>query len=118
MIIQQAVTLSMVGSFAIHREHSFGRPGEPPGYLAKSHCLFCPRCQRLWATLAIQGEFLIWPVAQTCSECQISDEWMPVPGSLLAEEGFGVIDLELLWALPEPLLRREFDLHLKVYSNG
>lgn len=105
-------------SYRISRSHSFGHPGQPPGHVAKSHCLVCPGCQRVWAKLVLDQEpFLVWPVAQFCSDCQITTTWLPVPGSLLVEEGFGVIDRELLWALPAPLLRREFDLHLRAYSK-
>lgn len=117
MIIQQTITLSMVGSFVIHREHSFGQPGEPPGHVAHSHCLFCPGCQGVWAWLKIHGETLTWPVAQSCAQCKITDPWMPVPGSILAEEGWGLVDTALLSALPEPLLQREFVLHLEAYSK-
>lgn len=106
----------------VPREHSFGHPGQPPGYVARSHCLFCPKCERVWAHLRLIGQdgkhaACTWPVAQSCAQCQVITPWLPVPGSLLVEEGWGVIDLELLWALPEPLLRREFDLHLKAYSK-
>lgn len=106
---------SAKGFWAIEREHSF--PGQGDGWHeAKSYSLHCPRCGSRWADVIFAGETLVWPVAQTCESCQVEDEWMPVPGSLLVEEGYGVIDTALLAALPEELVRREFQLHLKAYG--
>jgi hypothetical protein len=69
-------------------------------------------------------EHICWPVAQFCETCQTSptgllvkSDWCPVPGSLLVEEGWGVIDTALLNALPDSLVTREFNLHLRAYST-
>lgn len=102
----------------IQREHSFGNPGELPGYVAQSHCLVCPSCNVIWARLSLDPEVLCWPRAQFCQDCNIwPSEWCPVPGSLLIEEAFGLIDTELLRALPLELLKREFDTHVAVYNK-
>ena len=102
--------------FFIDREHSFTPNGEG-WYVAKSKLLVCPKCRRIWAVLEFDDDELVWPVAQSCEECNIRDEWMPVPGSILEEEGRGVIDTALLNALPEDEVRREFNLHLKAYQE-
>ena len=124
MLVEQMITVylpelgSPTAGFStlIEREHSFNNQLN----LAKSHSLICPMCRTRWADLELQSEQceLLWPVAQTCENCQLVDEWMPVPGSLLVEEGWGVIDDSLLDALPEYMIRREFELHIKAYCNG
>jgi len=121
VIRTQSIALSTGDDWAIsyvHRKHSFG--GDPPTHEAKSHALFCPSCHIVWAVLRFVGEEEVWPVGQFCQLHQVQrtrkSEWCPVPGSILVEEGWGVIDEALLFALPEPLLRREFDLHIKAYS--
>ena len=86
--------------------------------VAVSHCLICPACGRTWATLSFPDDRLIWPRAAFCGCLNYRDDWLPVPGSLLVEEGYGAVDDQLLLALPPDLLRREFDLHMKVFSNG
>jgi len=101
----------------VHRHHSFGSDT----YLAKSHALFCPSCQTVWAILKFVDDTEVWPVAQFCENCDpkasvLYSPWYPVPGSLLVEEGWGVIDESLLAVLPEQFLKREFNLHLKAYS--
>ncbi len=102
-------------TYIVEREHSF--QGHADGwYVAKSHCLYCPLCQQIWATLKFTDDTLVWSRDQICEGCFIvKDEWMPVPGSLLVEEGYGVIDTALLDALPDELLKREVELHLKAY---
>ena len=125
MIVTEKITLifpelgspSAGMSCFIEREHSFNGQMN----VAKSHMLICPKCKHKWAELELYPEDgqqeLLWPVAQTCENCSIEDEWMPVPGSLLVEEGWGIIDDSLLAALPEELLRREFWLHIKAYER-
>jgi hypothetical protein len=98
----------------IHREHSFG----DQMHVACSEMLVCPRCRDVWAYLIFRDEVDCWPTAQFCENCVIAkDDWHPVPGSLLVEEGYGVIDDALLAALPYDLVKREFDLHLKAYQS-
>lgn len=95
--------------WTIDREHSFNDNLNS----ATSQLLVCPACHTIWARLIMVDPQPAWPVAQTCEACTLSDEWIPVPGSLLVEEGWGIIDDSLLQALPEELLRREFDLHMR-----
>lgn len=103
-------------SWTIEREHSFRGQGDG-WHEAQSVMFVCPKCLKHWATLRFHGDELIWPRAQTCESCLVNDEWLPVPGSLLEEIGWGVIDTSLLNALPEVLLKREFALHLKAFDH-
>lgn len=103
----------------VHREHSFHQQT----HVAKSHALFCPACQEVWAILKFEDDDddYVWPVAQFCEHHKPEgltkqSGWFPVPGSILVEEGWGVIDDSLLRALPKELLRREFDLHVRAYQ--
>ena len=96
----------------IERHHSFKESTHVP----VSHVLVCPACTRIWAMLQLPEDRFCWPRAVFCGCISHTDEWHPVPGSLLVEEGWGVIDDSLLNALPPELVKREFDLHLKVYS--
>jgi hypothetical protein len=95
----------------VHREHNFSF-----GHVATSCLLVCPACRRSWAELKFVDDSFVWPRSQFCEQCWHTDEWHPVPGSLFVEEGWGVIDDSLLKALPDDLLLREFNLHLKAYS--
>lgn len=90
---------------------------EPKGYsYAHSLALVCPKCLAQWAVLSfaepdhhVQG---MW-----CSRCTPADPTFHpgmIPGSIL---GTYNIDYPLLEALPEALLRREFELHLKEYER-
>jgi hypothetical protein len=67
----------------------------------------------------IDGEPFAWPRAQFCVFCSNiqTDALHPVPGSLLVQEGLDVIDNSLLEAMPEDLLIREFNLHMKALDN-
>lgn len=102
--------------FHVHRHHSFG----PDTHVAKSHALFCPGCQTVWAILKFVDDNEVWPVAQFCERCRppaFEAGWFPVPGSILVEEGWGVVDESLLTALPPELVKREFTLHLGAYHG-
>lgn len=99
-------------SHYVHREHSFG--GQT--HIARSHMLVCPKCRQTWAWLKFVDDTLCWPQGQFCKDCGATDYWHPVPGSLLVEEGYGVIDESLLDKLPLELLQREFELHIKAYN--
>jgi hypothetical protein len=97
--------------YFVHRDHAWDE-----GHVACSELLVCPKCTTTWATLQFLDDDLAWPRSQFCQYCGLSDEWHPVPGSLLVEEGWGVIDTALLSQLPPELVTREFNLHLKAYS--
>lgn len=115
----QAQTLLVEGQVAeITRSFSWRTEGDGWSY-AGNRLLVCPRCQRTWAFLDFgqpmgfeEPAGCIWPVAAVCERCPAVG---PVPaGSLLqaiSADGRN-FDLPLLWALPESLLRREFNLHL------
>lgn len=98
----------------VHREHAFGNQG----HVAYSRLLVCPKCHEVWAKLLILEEPYAYAVGASCERCGVSDKMHPVPGSILTEEGFGVIDDSLLDKLPPELVAREFRLHMNHYANA
>jgi hypothetical protein len=109
MLVKQIITIprEMI-SVEILREHAFGE-----GHVAQSHVLVCPVSGQPWAYLLIEGDDYIEPRGVFCP-LHTQRAWnSPVPGSILYEEAFGLIDSSLLKALPDELVRREFKLHLK-----
>lgn len=87
-------------------------------HVARSMALVCPTCGSRWAILRMENEEDTWPVAAFCTKHPKIREWQPVPGSILVEVGYGVIDEPLLAKLPLELLKREFELHLKAYGES
>ena len=81
--------------------------------------LVCPACQRSWASLAYTDRRAwLYPYPAFCRDCPFEDWRKGVPGSVLLNYGLGhTLDTELLERLPEPLLRREFDLHLAWFTR-
>jgi hypothetical protein len=83
------------------------------GWPVYSRALICPYCLRCWAQLRVttQDYFSLEPVS--CLQCNRSTELNPIPGSLLDSQICNGIDWGLIDVLPEPLLRREFNLTLE-----
>lgn len=92
-------------------------------WLRSNFLLVCPVCQQTWAILEyLQREDWLLPIPAVCKECPFPPALagIPgrVPGSLLIDyNSAGCIDWSLLERLPEPLLRREFDLHLAWFTR-
>lgn len=84
---------------------------------AYSILLICPRCKQYWAELTFEGDKDSWPRSAYCEHCAVVDKWHPVPGSVFVEEGWGVIDTTLLNTLPDWLVKREFNLHMRTYEQ-
>lgn len=89
-------------AWEIFRERSWS-PTEPNSYaFAHSVALICPRCLRQWAIMAFEED----------------EDTSPTPEYCLAHGGgslflrYGSLDLPLLRALPEELLKRELLLHI------
>src|SRR5208282_1061385 len=95
------------------------RPEVLRGYLVQSSVRYCPDCRRIWATIECGG----FSEAHTvnCELCAryCHPDLLPVPGSILdtprLSDGF---DDGLLKVLPERLLEREYQLHIKAALNG
>lgn len=106
-------------TYYLHRNHAFPGHTLDGWHVASSQILVCPTCWEPWAVLKFVDDQQAWPTAQFCRSCSppADNNWYPVPGSILVEEGWGVIDTALLAALPEDLLRREFNLHMKAYQS-
>ncbi|MDX2059907.1 MAG: hypothetical protein SFV24_19010 [Gemmatimonadales bacterium] len=103
-----------VAPFTFDRERSF--PGVAGWHVAHSRCYVCPACGEVWACQMLDGEPLMWPTAAFCRSHKITTDWCVVPGSILIEEGWGVIDTSLLAAMPPELLAYEFNLHLEAFA--
>jgi hypothetical protein len=111
-------TLFIEGSYyQIEQEHSFRGYDFDGWYSVWSVALVCPGCVRVWAMLTVAEAQRHVAVNQYCARCRPAkdEHWLvknAPPGSILHEEGLGVIDTALLEALPDVLLKREFELHL------
>lgn len=77
---------------------------EPIGY-----AYFCPECAQTWALCPIAGKsFQVWsiPCGKHEAELRVSGSiWLPW-------------DEEFNNALPEAVVRREFELHLAYFTQG
>lgn len=91
---------------------------------AYSAALVCPACRsgKAWATLVQVDDLAtpyVWPVAAFCREHTTPENWFYAgpPGSILIDYGLGDFDVPLLEGLSDPLLTREFNLHLKLFEE-
>lgn len=114
----QTIFISGLPLVQIERERSWTfDEREPRGYqYAHSVALICPRCLTKWAVLSF-GDAEHHVQGAWCARCLPADPGFhpgTVPGSIL---GGWIFDQPLLEALPEHLLRREFELHLKEYER-
>lgn len=85
-------------------------PAARMGYFTRypSRIHQCPVCFSQWAMVLRDSDG---------AEVQISHCESCGDGSILSTSNFSGIDYQLLASLPEPLLRREFELNLKAFSN-
>lgn len=84
------------------------RPAISQGYPVYSVALVCPRCLKVWARIE-SSDFADVTYEIHGSLCPEHDG-----GSLLANPTFSdFTDWDLLDLLPEPLLRREFNIAIK-----
>lgn len=86
------------------------------GYPVYSGLMVCPVCALIWAKLTMVETLGFYearsiPCADHPQACH--PDLRPVAGSLLDNPTCNGYDSPLLEAMPEYLLRREFDLHLK-----
>lgn len=99
--------------FSVERERSWPSEWDGWGY-AHSQALICPKCLKQWAVLAFEGDEFIIPQGAYCSSHEGKEKWFwnrpRVSGSLFPVYS---LDLPLLNALPEELLKRELLLTLK-----
>lgn len=85
---------------------------ESRGFHISSIAKVCPKCLRMWAILDIGGTYSIQ--GQFCQRCSFTyDLYGAVPGSLLDDYSSQTVDWDLIRYLPEELLKREFDLHVR-----
>lgn len=97
--------------------HSFPREELSEGYKIPSIALVCPVCVQIWGRCTIPGSSLWVPEMVSCEACDWSDILHPVPGSIISNNHpTSGVDWALLDALPEELLRREFNLTVRNYE--
>lgn len=99
----QTVFISGFPPARLERQRSWSSLWDAEGYgYAHSQALICPRCLKQWALLQFSEDTETHPQGQYCE--------LHGGGTLFWDWHF---DPELLKALPEALLKREFDLTLK-----
>lgn len=100
--------------------YDFSRTPFTEGYPVYSRCFVCPKCITVWGVLLNIGGLGIVSRAEvvSCEQCDWRDGVdVEIPGSILYYSiPVSGVDWQLLEALPEPLLRREFDLTLKALA--
>lgn len=115
MIVNQSIWLGGCETpFFIQREDSC------EGFKIFSKALVCPICLTVWATLTIQGQPYHHPQAVSCEACWWKDEVIHiVPGALTDDLNIPQwgMDTGLLDALPFDLVRREFELYLRIFET-
>ena len=116
-----------------YNDHYFlHRDNKCQGYPIYPGILVCPLCFRLWCQMKwippegvteLRPKFEYHEVrGLLCADCSLywpqhlHPDLNPVGGSLLDNSTINGYDVGLLDALPEPLLRREFELTLKSYE--
>jgi hypothetical protein len=104
-------------------QYDFPVPEKFPdsGFTVYSFAKVCPKCLRVWA-IAQQPETGFSIEGAWCRNCgnlidhRILPHYARVPGSLLDSCATQRVEWALLEFLPEPLLQREFMIHLKVLA--
>jgi hypothetical protein len=104
------------------RDYRVERPGFWKGYSVVPRALTCPQCLDVWCTIIPEDNespSCHDVVPATCVHCTAASRWMyPVPGSIINDwTGLGGWDDDLLEALPEDLVKREFELTLKAWET-
>lgn len=104
-------------------QYDFPVPERYPqnGFFVYSWAKVCPKCLKLWAVgmqpgsgYSVQGQWCIrcWEAHRP----RYLPHYAKVPGSLLDDCSSQRVEWALLEFLPEPLIQREFSLHLKVFA--
>lgn len=86
------------------------------GWPVTSRAMICPWCCSIYAKLLVENHSGFSFEGVSCEACARPTDRHPVPGSLLDSSMTSVIDWSLVNHLPEPLLRREFELTLKAFQ--
>lgn len=114
MLKQQVILAGGHLRYHFEREAFSWREGEG-GWPVYARALICPYCRDNWGTLAIEGQNYFCCEEVSCELCNLSTPRHSVPGSLLDSYTCNGTDWGLIDVLPEPLLRREFQLHLRSF---
>jgi hypothetical protein len=99
------------------------------GYPVYSGSFFCTVCLTEWARLTWEEDAGNIPIRTyeirglVCTSCvknarrALHPDLSPVPGSLGHNTTLNNYDVTLLEDLPEPLIKREFALHMEYFPN-
>lgn len=100
--------------------HVVERPDHYLGWPVYSTAFVCPFCLRLWCVITNEEKADPYHIqGASCRECP-PGHWIlnPVSGSILDNSTFSSgPDIDLFEALPEPLLKREYDLHIQHFER-
>lgn len=85
------------------------------GYPIHSSIFVCPVCTTIWASSGFEGDDIYVPQMVSCEDCTWKGLPGQIPGTILHNDCISqsATDVDLIHALPEDLLRREFHLHIK-----
>lgn len=86
----------------------------------RSLAFVCPFCLYVWAAIKCEKPWQpIFDIEHaSCEDCNVTNYGTEIPGSLLSRSLFqNGWDDDLLFYLPLPLLKRELELHLRIYDR-
>lgn len=86
------------------------------GFWIGSRAKVCPSCLSIWALMQTERDPVYGVDSQFCEVCRV-EYCNGVPGSLLDDRQSWTVDWDLIRYLPEPLLRREFELHVRMIER-
>lgn len=96
-----------LGSSDDHLRFIHGEAQEPLPY-----CMFCPTCAEIWARLPVDGSSREWRVISHYCEAHPGPSKYVVHGSLMLNW-----EPELTAILPADAIRREFELHVRLWEK-
>lgn len=76
------------------------------------YALFCPHCVEIWAKMPVEGSKRNWMVYTVHCENHPGKSPYTIHGSVLLNW-----ETELLKILPPEMVRREFEVHMKLWEK-
>lgn len=87
------------------------------GFHIISRAKVCPACLDVWAIMQTENDRNVYGIeSQFCAGCR-TEYSLGVPGSLLDDRMSWTVDWDLIDYLPEVLLKREFELHVRMIEK-
>lgn len=97
-----------LGSSEDHIRFIHGEAQQPVPYV-----MFCPACGEVWARMPVVNSMANWRIIGGYCELHGKSARYVVPGSLMLNW-----EPELTKILPDAVIRREFDLHVRLWERG